>query len=235
MRKKPSISFFCPAYNDEKNLPRLIPAVISVLRACTREFEIIIVHDGSPDNTGKVADLLAQKYAPFIHVVHHKKNKGYGAALRSGFSYAKKYEMVFYTDGDYQYDMRELPTLLKEIDRNDVVIGYRRRRVLTVSRQIQTFVFNFLVRFLFGLKVRDINCSMKLFRREALDKIILVSNGSFIEAELLLKLSRAGCTIKEVPVTHLARKFGKASGGNPSVILQTLRELFRELFSSWRE
>lgn len=225
MSRKRSVSFFCPAYNDEKNLPRLIPAVIRILKTHTRAFEVVIIHDGSPDKTGQVADRLAKTYRPYISVVHHKTNRGYGAALRSGFDHATRYDLVFFTDGDYQYVMEEIPLLLDTIEGYDAVIGYRTVRKLTRARQIQTRVFNALVRLLFGIHIRDINCSMKLIRRSALHGITLESDGSFIEAELLIKLIRAGKKIREVPVSHMFRKYGNASGGNPHVILKTLSEI----------
>lgn len=222
--KKHSISFFCPAYFDEENLPRLIPEVVKVLKHHAISYEIVIIHDGSPDNTGPVANALSKRYK-HIRVVHHKRNRGYGTAIITGFRTAKKYDYVFYTDGDYQYKVSELSRLLKYIDKYDVVIGYRKKRALKISRLIQTLVFNNLVRLLFRLNVKDINCSMKVIKRSALKKIKLKSKGSFIEAELLLKLDKAGYPIKEVPVSHLPRKFGKASGGSPKVILQTVREM----------
>lgn len=230
MNQKLSVSFFCPAYQDEKNLPRLIPDIIRVFKKHTKKFEIVIVHDGSPDKTGIVADMLAKTYASYVRVVHHATNRGYGAALRSGFDHANTHEFVFYTDGDYQYVVEEIPLLLEKINGCDAVIGYRTVRRLTLARHIQTRVFNALVRLLFGIHVRDINCSMKLIRRSVLDEIHLVSDGSFIEAELLIKLMRTGKKIREVPVTHLPRKFGNASGGKPGVIFQTFAEIFSMYF-----
>lgn len=228
--KKPSISFFCPAYYDEKNLPILIPKVVGVLRETASRFEVLIVEDGSPDNTGNVADALAIKFRPFISVIHHEKNLGYGAALRSGFLKANKFNYVFYTDGDMQYNVEEIRKMLPYIKDYEVVIGYRSKRALTLSRQIQTKVFNFIVRLLFGLKAKDINCSMKLVSREALNKVNLTSNGAFIDAELLIKLKNKKYKIKEIEVSHFPRRFGKASGGSIKVILKTLSELIKFYF-----
>lgn len=223
---KPTISFFCPAYNDEENLPLLIPKALKVLKEVARLFEIVIVEDGSPDNTDKVADLLQKKYPKLIRVIHHKKNKGYGAALKKGFLEANAYDYVFFTDGDNQFDVSELRKMVPFLKTYSVVIGYRKKRALTVNRLIQTHFYNWLVRTLFHLQVKDINCSMKIIKRDVLTSINLFSTSPFIEAELLIKLKRKGVKIKEVGVSHYPRLFGKASGGKPSVIIDTLKDLF---------
>lgn len=223
--KKPSISFFCPAYFDEKNLSILIPKVFKVLKENTSIFDILIVEDGSPDKTGAVADKLSIRYSPFVKVIHHKKNLGYGATLRDGFKNAKRYDFTFYTDGDNQYDVSEIEKMLPYLADYDAVIGYRTKRALTFSRQLQTIFFNWLVGLLFTTNIKDINCSLKVVSRNALNSIKLSSNSSFIDAELLIKLIDKGYKIKEVPVGHFPRKFGKASGGSRSVILKTIKEM----------
>lgn len=228
--KKPSISFFCPAYYDEKNLPILIPKVVKVLKNLSSNFEIVIVEDGSPDTTREVADRFAKIYKPFIKVIHHPKNLGYGAALRSGYNNATKYDYVFYTDGDNQYDVDELNKFISYLKNYDAIIGFRKTRALTFSRQIQTIVYNKLIKFIFGLNIKDINCSMKIVSRKALGKIDLTSNGTFIDAELLIKLKNNNFKIKEIEVTHLPRIFGKASGGSKKVIFQTLSEIIKFYF-----
>ncbi|MBI2613567.1 MAG: glycosyltransferase family 2 protein [Candidatus Levybacteria bacterium] len=228
--KKPSISFFCPAYFDEKNLPILIPKIFKVLKENTSAFDILIVEDGSPDKTKEVADRLSAKYQPFVKVIHHEKNMGYGATLRDGFRNAKKYDYTFYTDGDIQYDVAEIEKMLPYLKNYDAVIGFRKKRALTFSRQLQTLLFNWLIRFLFSTDIKDINCSMKIVSRKALDSIKLTSNSSFIDAELLIKLRDKGYKIKEIPVSHFPRKFGKASGGSRSVIFRTIEEMMKFYF-----
>lgn len=230
--KKPSISFFCPAYFDEKNLPILIPKAFEVLKENTQSFDILIVEDGSPDKTKGVADSLSFKYKPFVKVIHHEKNLGYGATLRDGFRNAKKYDYTFYTDGDNQYDVSEIKKMLPYLADYDVVIGFRTKRALTFSRQLQTLFFNWLIRFLFSTTIKDINCSMKIVSRRALNSITLGSNSSFVDAELLIKLRDKGYEIKEVPVAHFPRKFGKASGGSKSVILKTVQEMMKFYFQN---
>lgn len=230
--KKPTISFFCPAYYDEKNLPILIPKVIKVLKKNASNFEVVIVEDGSPDKTGAVADQLAIKFKPYIRVIHHAKNMGYGTALRTGFNNANLYEYTFYTDGDNQFDVNELEKMISHLKNYDAVIGFRNRRALTTKRLIQTWLFNLIAKKFFNLKVRDINCSMKIISRKALNSIKLESKGAFIDAELLIKISDKKYKIKEVAVSHFPRNFGKASGGSVKVIYNTIAELLRFYFQT---
>lgn len=221
--KKPSISFFCPAYYDEGNLPLLIPKVVGTLKKHASKFEIVIIEDHSPDHTAEVADKLALEFKPYVRVIHHKKNLGYGGALRNGFKHANKYDYVFYTDGDMQYNVKELNRLLPYLNNYKIIVGFRSKRALRLSRLIQTKIYNWIVRILFGLKVKDINCSMKIIDRKLLNTIRLTSKHGFIDAELLIKLK--DYPIKEVEVSHFSRKFGKASGGSMKVVWGTLSEM----------
>lgn len=231
--KKPSISFFCPAYNDEGNLPLLIPKAYKALKKNTSKFDILIIEDGSPDNTSMVADKLAIKFKPYVKVIHHKKNMGYGTALKRGFKEANVCDYTFYTDGDNQYDVSEIEKMIPYLKNYDVIIGFRKQRALTTSRLIQTKIFNFIVKLLFGTKAKDINCAMKIVSRKALKSIDLKSTGAFIDAELLIKLTRKKYKIKEVPVSHFPRKFGKASGGNINVIYKTFVEMMKFYFKKY--
>lgn len=223
---KPTISFFCPAYNDEKNIPILIPKAIKVFKKISSKFEIVIVEDGSPDRTSIVADELAKKYKPLITVVHHRQNQGYGAALKKGFLKARKYDFVCYTDGDLQFNVADYAKLVPFLEDYDAVVGYRRKRSLSRQRLIQTLVYNFLVRILFSTRAKDINCSMKIVKRSVIDKIHLTSTSPFLDAELLINLQRKGIKIKQVEVSHYNRRFGEASGGKPKVILSTVKDMF---------
>jgi glycosyltransferase involved in cell wall biosynthesis len=222
---KPSISFFCPAYNDEKNLPILIPKAIGVLKQVSSQFEIVIIEDGSPDKTNKVADMLAEKYKPLVRVIHHKKNKGYGAALKRGFLEANKYSYVCYTDGDLQFDIADYKKMIPYLSKYDAVIGFRKKRTLSKQRLLQTIVYNLMVRVLFNTRVKDINCSMKIVKRSVMNQIKLNSDSPFLDAELLINLQRKKVKMKQVPVTHFQRLYGKASGGNPSIIIDTFKEM----------
>lgn len=226
---KPSVSFFCPAYNDEGNIRRTVNNVIITLDRLADEYEITIVEDGSPDGTAAEADKLADRY-PQVNVIHNPRNMGYGGALRTGFNAARKYEVVTYTDGDGQYDFSEFENLLKVWDGKSLVSGYRLNRADSYSRMFQSWIFEVCLRILFGLKVKDVNCSMKLFPRSALDEIELTSDSAFIDAEILIKLSRRGYGIVQVGVHHFPRLHGAASGAKPGVVLTTISDMFNQFF-----
>jgi glycosyltransferase involved in cell wall biosynthesis len=223
--KLSSVSFFCPAYNDEKNLPILIPKVIDFLQNITDKFEVIIVEDGSPDKTAQVAEELAKKY-PQIKVIHHEKNLGYGAALRNGFGTAV-FDYVMYTDGDNQYDVREFLPHLNLLDNNDILSGYVRQKATSNARKLQSVIFNSVIRGLFGINIKDINCSMKLYKKAALDSIEIKSASAFIDAEMLISAKRKGFKIAQFPVTHYSRNHGLASGSKPMVIVDTIKDMLK--------
>ncbi len=227
---KPSISFFCPAYFDEGNIRTTVENVIATLERVAENYDITIVEDGSPDNTAAEADKLAEEYSS-VRVIHNPVNLGYGGALKTGFAAAAKYEVVAYTDGDGQYDFSEFDNLLEVWDGSSVVSAYRLNRADTATRVLQTKVFGFLLRIFFGLRVADVNCSMKLFPRQILDKIDITSDSAFIDAEILIKLSRLGIKIDQVGVHHLPRLHGAASGAKPGVVFTTIVDMFRTLFS----
>lgn len=223
------ISFFCPAFNEEGNLEKFIYSVLPVLREVTNSFEIIIVDNGSQDNTPAIADNLAKKITG-TRVIHHEFNREYGGALKSGFNNCQN-DLVVYTDSDNQYDFNDFKKFLAFIDKFDVVIGYRLIRHDSAYRIFQSAIFNTIIKALFGLKLRDINCSFKLYRREVLDNIDIVSNSSFIDAEMLIKARNKGYAIFEIPVSHFPRKSGKASGAKPAAVLITLKEIFNFWFN----
>ena len=221
----PSVSFFCPAYHDENNLPVLIPRVHQFLSEITDTFELIIVHDGSPDKTGEVADRLATEF-PHVRVVHHPKNLGYGATLRDGFL-ASRYDYVMYTDGDNQYDVREFSPYLPGLQTADVLAGYVTQKAASLRRKIQSLVYNGLVAALFFVRCRDIDCAMKIYSRKAIDSMSLKSSSCFIDAEMIIKSKRAGLRVSQFPVTHFPRTEGLASGSKMAVIAATVRDMLR--------
>ena len=223
--KYQSISIFLPAYNEEENVEKAIKTAKKTLGSLFSDFEILIIDDGSKDNTGKIAEKLA-KGDSRIKVIHHNKNLGYGAALISGIKNSSN-ELVFFTDCDLQFDITEIKKLLKYIPEYDVVIGFRSRRRDPFARLINAWAWKWLNRILFGLKVRDTNCAFKLFKKEALRNIEIKSEGAMVSAEILIKLFRKGCKIKEVPVTHLPREKGHQTGANPKVIFRAFSELFK--------
>ncbi len=222
--KLSNVSFFCPAYHDEKNLPRLIPSVVEFLRQVTDIFEIIIVEDGSPDDTGRVADELAQQYPGIVRVIHHAKNLGYGAALRDGF-HAARYDYIMYTDGDAQYDVAEFLPYLYLLNANDVISGYAITKAVSLRRRVQSVAYNVFLFLLFGIWYRDANCSMKVYTRQVLDAIDIRSVSAFIDGEMLIKAKRCCFRIAQFPVHHLPRKEGIAHGSTFAVIAGTIRDM----------
>ena len=222
---KPGVSFFCPAYNDEGNIRRTVECALEAFAKLALDHEIVIVEDGSPDNTAAEADRLAEEFDT-VRVIHHDKNRGYGGALKSGFNEANTFELVTYTDGDGQFDFSEFEKLLEVWEEGFCITGYRLQRAEGFRRKLQNKVYGFLLRIMFGLKVKDVNCSMKLFQRKHLNQIEIKSNSTFLDAEILIKLGRLGIPVKEVAVHHYPRLHGEASGKKFSVISDTIRDMF---------
>ena len=220
---RPRLSVFFPCYNEEGNVERVVGEALDVLPSVSDDFEIIIVNDGSGDRTGEIADQLAAADGR-IRAVHHETNKGYGAALRSGFAAATK-QLVFYTDRDGQFDMRELSELLPLARRYDIVSGYRINRQDNAIRRLNAFMWGKLVQALLRFRCRDVDCAFKVYRRSIFDVIELKSSGALIDAEILARATRAGCTIGELPVHHRPRIAGEQTGGKITVILKAFREL----------
>jgi glycosyltransferase involved in cell wall biosynthesis len=218
-----SVSAFFPCYNEEKNIDTLVDEATRALSNLVQRYEVIIINDGSSDRTGEIADRL-QKQNDTVRVIHHDVNKGYGAALISGFRGAQ-YDWVFFSDGDNQFYMSEIDMLLKELNNHDAVIGFRMVRRDPWHRVWYARSWNMLVRMVFGLRVTDLNCAFKIIKKQFLDRIVLNSSGAMINTELLVRLKMAGARFKEVGVTHRPRAFGQQTGGNPRVILRAFSEL----------
>ena len=221
----PSISVFFPCYNEQDNLTRTTEQAVAVLEKLGVDFEVIIVDDGSRDDTGRIANELAGQDSR-IKVVHHHTNLGYGAALRSGFEAANK-ELVFYTDGDGQFDISEMPPLLPLLERYDIVSCYRLNRQDSSVRKINGWCWTKLVCLLFGMKIRDIDCAFKLYKREVFDNIKLSSTGALIDTEILARAARKGYTITQKGVHHYPRTAGEQTGANVRVVLRAFKELFK--------
>ena len=206
---RPSISVFFPAYNDGGTIPSMVLTALMTLRTLTDDYEVIVVNDGSADYTADVLDELAGRYSE-LHVVHHEQNRGYGGALRTGFSTATK-DLVFYTDGDAQYDPREL-TLLYErwSDEVDFVNGYKISRSDPLHRVIIGRLYHWIVKLAFGLRLSDVDCDFRLMRRTIFDTVQLKSDSGVICVELMKKVQDAGFRMVEVPVHHYHRAYGKS-------------------------
>ncbi|MCK4753331.1 MAG: glycosyltransferase family 2 protein [Planctomycetes bacterium] len=219
-----SISVFFPCYNEQENVARTVKQALAVLEQLGIAFELIIVNDGSGDATGQIADEIASGDER-VKVVHHASNLGYGAALQSGFKAATK-QFVFYTDGDGQFDISEMPALIPLMEQYDIVSCYRLNRQDPLVRKINGWCWTKLICLLFGIKVRDIDCAFKLYKREIFDNIKLTSSGALIDAEILARAVRKGYTITQRGVHHYARIAGVQTGANLKVILRAFKELF---------
>jgi len=220
-----SISVFFPCYNEQDNITRVVEQALTVLEKLNADFEVIIVNDGSSDRTGQIAEEIAGQ-KDRVKVVHHGTNLGYGAALQSGFKAATK-ELVFYTDGDGQFDINEMPPLLRLMEQYDIVSCYRLNRQDNLIRKINGWCWTKLVCLLFGMKIRDIDCAFKLYRREIFDNIKVVSTGALIDAEILARAVRKGYRVTQQGIHHYPRTAGAQTGANLRVILRAFRELLR--------
>ncbi len=237
--RRPSISAFFPTYNELENIPVIVNKMRSVLNELAEDWEIIIVDDGSTDGTSELADGLNAE-DPKVKVVHHQENKGFGAALRSGIQ-ACRMDLVFYTDSDNQFDVEELARFIPYLESSDLVVGYRSNRQDPAFRLFVAKVYNLLIRSLFGLKVRDIDCSFKLGRRVLLQSFRLCADTGLGDAELLLKAKRRGARILELPVKHFHRTLGNVSYELPGpgrfgfVRPSVPFKIFLEIVSLWSE
>lgn len=220
-----SISVFFPCYNEQENVSKIVENTLLVLEKLNIDFEVIIVDDGSSDKTGLIADDIVDKDSR-VKVVHHKSNLGYGAALQSGFKAATK-ELVFYTDGDGQFDINEMPALLPFMEQYDIISCYRLNRRDSLVRKINGWCWTKLVCLLFGLKVRDIDCAFKLYKRKIFDDIILSSKGALIDTEILARATRKNYRITQKGVNHYPRAAGSQTGADIRVIFRAFKELFK--------
>ncbi|MFA5784283.1 MAG: glycosyltransferase family 2 protein [Phycisphaerae bacterium] len=223
--KKPSLSVFFPCYNEQANIERVATQALDVLKNTTDDYELILVNDGSRDGTAQKADRLAAENK-FVKVVHHATNLGYGAALQSGFKAATK-ELVFYTDGDGQFDIREMPPLLELMDEYDIVSCYRINRQDNLIRKINAWCWTTLVNILFSMRIRDIDCAFKLYKRKIFDEIEISSTGALIDTEILARAIRKGYRVTQRGVHHYPRTAGAQTGANIKVVLRAFKELFR--------
>lgn len=226
----PSLSVFFPAYNDAPSLPGLLEKTFTVLPQLTDDFEVIVINDGSRDRTAEVLAELQGKYGPRLRVITHPKNLGYGAALRSGFAAATK-ELVFYTDGDGQYDPGELPKLLALMEPDvGLVNGYKIERHDPWHRILLGRIYNQFARVLFRIRIRDIDCDFRLIRRRLLDEIRLRSTSGTICVELVRKLELSPYRVREVPVHHYPRLHGRSQFFRVRSLAGTFLQLIRLYF-----
>ncbi|MBO0724343.1 MAG: glycosyltransferase family 2 protein [Blastocatellia bacterium] len=220
------LSVFFPAFNDEDSIARLIHEALEVAPRITNDYEVIVVNDGSSDGTAAALNDLASK-EPRLRVIHHPRNRGYGGALRSGFESATK-DLIFYTDGDGQYDVRELanlaPLMIEDVD---VVNGYKIRRSDSRRRIVLGGIYKFMARWMFGLPIRDVDCDFRLMRREAIQSVTLTSTSGVICTEMIYKLTKAGYRFAETPVHHYQRLHGQSQFFTLRRVAKTGYDFFR--------
>ncbi|MSQ26596.1 MAG: glycosyltransferase family 2 protein [Dehalococcoidia bacterium] len=220
-----SISVFFPAYNDGGTIASMVINAMQTLRALTDDYEVIVVHNGSTDFTAQVLDELKLLYPDTLRVLDYPHPLGYGGALRVGFASCTK-SLIFYTDGDAQYDPRELAVLYSELRPGvDMVNGYKMGRSDPLYRVVIGRAYHWGVKTLFGLRLRDVDCDFRLMRREVFDRVVLKSRTGVICVELMKKVQDGGFTIAEVPVHHYHRAYGGSQFFNVPRIHRTLRAL----------
>lgn len=220
------LSIFFPAYNDAGTIASMVISAVLAAQKLTPDFEVIIVNDGSADATPRIADELARLY-PQVRVIHHPNNRGYGGALRSGFTAARK-ELIFYTDGDAQYDPAEMAFLWERMrDDVDLVNGHKISRSDPLHRIVIGRVYHYLVKLLFGLRIRDVDCDFRLMRRAIFDRVRLEKNSGVICLEMMKKIQDAGFRVAEVPVHHFHRAYGRSQFFNFRRIARTAVDVLK--------
>ena len=227
------LSYFFPAHNEAANVRGLVEEALATLPSLAERFEIVIVDDGSRDETPAIADELAAAH-PEVRAVHHPTNLGYGAALRSGFA-AARFEHLAFTDGDRQFKVADLARLIERLQAGgaDAVVGYRIRRADPIVRTVYARLYRLANRIFFGLRVRDVDCACKLFTRASLEGVNVESGGAFFSAELLIKLSARGRRVVEVGVPHYPRTAGSPTGAKPSVVFRAVRDFWALRLRLW--
>lgn len=220
-----SLTITFPCYNEEANVERVTRAAVEIGRKVADDLEVVIVNDGSRDRTGEIAERLAAEI-PEVRAVHNNPNRGYGGALARGFREATK-NWIFYTDGDGQFDMNELPRLLPLLETHDIVSCYRLDRKDPFMRKVNAFAWSTLVNILFRIGLRDIDCAFKIYPKTFIDQIEMHSRGALIDTEMLAKARNRGLRIAQLGVHHYPRTAGQQTGANLKVILRAFKELFK--------
>lgn len=224
-KKLPELSIFFPFWNEEKNVKYVVESAIPVAKELANQWEILIIDDGSKDKTLSIGQELAKKYKN-VKVITHTPNRGYGAALKEGFSNAK-YKYIVFTDGDRQFDFSEVKRLIEALPGSDIVIGFRKKRRDDFTRHLLMNLLKIWDYIFFRFYFKDIDCGFKLFKKEAIEQITpLRSEGAMITTEILAKATRKKLKIKEVEVNHYPRKFGNQTGANFAVVVRAILESF---------
>jgi glycosyltransferase involved in cell wall biosynthesis len=231
---RPSISIVMPAYNEKENIEKAVRSSLAILQSACDDYEVVVVDDGSTDGTGEMLDRMAAEL-PALRVLHHEKNYRFGRTLRDGIAAARK-DLIFLTDSDNPIDMEDMKKAIPLMAEYDFVNGRRLAREPSLKRILYTAVYNQMIRTLFGLTTQDVNFSYKMVKRELLQRLDLRSEGSFIDAEMMIEAKRAGGRLREIPIMYYPRVLGESTLASPSVILKILSEMskymLRRLFNS---
>ena len=217
------LSLCMPAFNEEENIESCLDAACAILPEFVTRFEVVVVDDGSADDTAEIVANFAQR-DDRVRLIQHPHNRGYGAAVSSGLRAARG-ELVMFTDSDGQFSLLDLPQLLMQLGEHDVVLGYRHNRADVGMRRLNAWSWNQLVRLILGVNVRDLDCAFKLFRREILDRLQLTATGACINAEIMVQCVKADLRMSEIPVMHYPRHHGAPTGAALKVIARAFREL----------
>lgn len=219
------VSLFFPVFRDERSVRTVAEKAVKLLSELCSDYEIIIVDDGSPDRSGELADDLAREHRS-IRVIHHGKNLGYGAAVRSGLA-ASRFEYICLTDGDDEYEIEDFRKLLKLRDRYDLIITFRYKKIYSNTRIFVSWVYNKLLRLLFRMPFRDVSTGLRMIRKSVVEDLELESTSPFVGAEIAIKSMLKGYTVGEVGIQTFPRAFGKGATVSVSNILRTVFDVFR--------
>jgi len=236
MHERPNISLFFPVYNDENTVRTITLKAIRILDEIAENYEILIIDDGSPDNSGKIAEELSEEF-PRVRVIHHQGNLGYGAAIKTGLQNVQ-YEYICFTDGDDEYDISDLKKFMRLKDYYDLIITFRYVRMYSTWRIFVSRTYNMLLRFLFKTTYRDISTGLRMIRKSVISEIDLISTSPFIGAELTIKMMLKGYRIGEIGIQTFPRVFGRGESVSFTNIMKTIQDLRRvhhQIFSSTYE
>ena len=226
MDKIKGLSFFCPAYYDGENVTHVVNKAVSLFPQLCEDYEIIVIDDGSPDNTGEVLDKLAATHDK-VKVIHHPGNLGYAEALKTGFKNANKFDFILFTDGDNQYDVEYFKCMVDYMEDHDAVITYRTKNGNNFIRQIISWIFNRVLNIMFREPFKDLSSALRLVRKSAIKSIELRSTSIFLPVEVILRLHKKGFKIKEIPIETKRRLYGRSTSLLPRNFISAILDMIR--------
>lgn len=225
--RQPDLTIFFPVYRDEKTVQRVVEKCLDVGRQLGVDFEVLVINDGSPDRAGELAEEMVVRYPDLVRVIHHPRNQGYGAAIRTGLLNARG-NLICFTDGDDEYDVYDLAKLYRLRNYYDLIITFRYVKLYSGYRQFVSWIYNHVVRLVFKSPYRDISTGLRVIHRSIVPELMpVISNSPFVGAELTLKLMLKGYRIGEVGIQTFPREFGRGSSTTFKNILATIADLRR--------